>query len=539
MILATSSFTLRVTKLQGKMTFQATLVISSIFLLLHASLVISSTYRAAVVEFAPESYLVGNPTKLSKKEANNKMKLNLDELEKLVKSAREQHAQIIVFPEDSITGQIFCNNCKDVVKMFGETIPEIEQGATVIPCGNHDFTSSTVLQRLSCMAKANTIVLVANMPDIQGSSLFQTNVIFESDGSLIAKYHKQHLFKKEAEIFTVPTDNTYRYTIFRTKFHVEFSVFICYDILFCDPPLEMVKRGIKNFVYSAYWGNKYPHYMSNSVRQGWSWKNKVNILCSGIHNKFEKHGSHGKKGVYYYSSGSGIYSAGKPLDYYISGEKFVVPSGKVIIADVPREPGEVQMISNGKRSNLHDLKSLDTPLTYRELDYNKTELIVGIKVESFPLLKCKLKYEFEYVGENEKYALAASIYPNKPKDSPLNYALCSLSLRPADGKPQSKGYSVHSKFKSLKITWVYSDSSQPNDKITVIPMVLGDKLRLFDPSNFILEHNSLELNSNGEGGVSVLVANLWGKIAGKDDGYCSYPENSYCEAGHESACNEE
>ena len=380
------------------------------------------------------------------------------------------------------------------------------------------------------------------MPDIQGDSLFQTNVIFESDGNLIAKYHKQHLFKKEAEIFTVPKDKTYRYITFRTNFNVEFSVFICYDILFCYPPLEMVKRGIKNFVYSAHWGNKYPHYMSNSVRQGWSWKNKVNILCSGIHNKFEKHGSNGTKGVYYYSSGSGIYSAGKPLDYYISGEEFVVPSGKVIIASVPQEPGNVQMISNGNRLNLHDLKSRDTKnLTYKYLDYNTNELIVGIKVESFPLLKCKLEYEFERVGKNEKYALAASIYPYTRNDSPLNYALCSLSLRPADKEePQSKGYSVDSKFKSLNITWVYNDAPQFNDKITVIPMVLGDKLRLFDPSNFILKDDSLTLKPNDKGGVSVLVANLWGKIAGKDDGYCSYPENSYREAGHEfEAFNEE
>ena len=136
------------------MTFQATLVIASIFLFLHAALA-RLTYKAAVVEFAPESYLANNPKELTKREANEKMKINLEELEKLVKSARDENAQIIVFPENSITGRIFCNNCKGIVKMFGETIPEIEQGATVIPCGNHNFADRTVLQRLSCMAKDN------------------------------------------------------------------------------------------------------------------------------------------------------------------------------------------------------------------------------------------------------------------------------------------------------------------------------------------------------------------------------------------------
>lgn len=94
------------------------------------------------------------------------------------------------------------------------------------------------------------------MPDIQGDSLFQTNVIFKADGSLIAKYHKQHLYDEEKEIFTAAgKDDPYRQSTFTTSFGVEFSVFICYDILFGDPPLEMVNKGIKNFVYSAYWGN--------------------------------------------------------------------------------------------------------------------------------------------------------------------------------------------------------------------------------------------------------------------------------------------
>ena len=51
----------------------------------------------------------------------------------------------------------------------------------------------------------------------------------------------------------------------------------------------------------------------------------------------------------FYSSGSGIYSAGKPLGYYISGEKFTQPSGRLIIADVPLEPGKVGTTSSGQR----------------------------------------------------------------------------------------------------------------------------------------------------------------------------------------------
>lgn len=52
--------------------------------------------------------------------------------------------------------------------------------------------------------------------------------------------------------------------------------------------------------------------MSVSVRQGWSWKNKINIISSDINNKFEDENV-GR----IYCSGSAIYSAGKPLGYYV------------------------------------------------------------------------------------------------------------------------------------------------------------------------------------------------------------------------------
>ena len=512
------------------------------FLLLDDAAPVSLTefYKAAVVEFAPKSYLIGHPQAVNRKQAENYMKSNLDSLEVLVKKASKEGAKIIVFPENSITGRIFCKNCKDIVKEFGETIPniDIDPKPTVSPCENDAFVDRVVLQRLSCFARDNKIVLVANMPDKQGDSLFQTNVIFEADGTLIKKYHKQHLFKEESEIFTIPTDNTYRHIKFPTSFGIDFSVFICYDILFCDPPLEMVNKHIKNFVYSAYWGNRYPHFMSNSVRQGWSWRNKVNILCAGINNKFEKTDDETKKTRRYYSSGSGIYSAGKPVGYYINGEEFAVPSGKLVIAEVPKEPGNIKEISDGERLNLHKLKSPDTPLNFIMLNPSKDrgKVITKFINKQFWPLQCTLEYQFEHQDKNENYALAASIYPDNAQDAPLYYALCSLSLRPTEkNQIQETGYSAKSKFKYLKIRWIYVPSFIHD--ITVNPIVLGDKLRLLDPSYFNLEDDSLSLKPNSKAAVSILTVNLLGKIAGKDDGYCSsYTEDSYCEIGHESAC---
>ena len=54
-----------------------------------------------------------------------------------------------------------------------------------------------------------------------------------------------------------------------------------------------------------------------------------------------------------------------------------------------------------------------------------------------------------------------------------------------------------------------------------MPMVLGDQLQLFDPSLFILKGYKLKLRNSKQ---SILVANLWGKIAGTNDEHCSNKE---------------
>ena len=473
----------------------------------------SSYYKAAVVEFAPKSYLVGNlfNASTSKEIAHQNMMPNLNSMEELVQTASQQDTNIIIFPEEGVTGRVYCVNCKETVRAYAENIPDVIPGTTTIkPCIDGAFYNRPILRALSCIALKHSIVLVVNMIDEKDDLLFNSDVIFDADGTIIAKYYKQHLFRLESTIYDIPPPNRNRYITFST-FGVNFSVFICYDILFCDPPLEMVKRGFKNFVFSTYWGNRYPHYMSVSVRQGWSWRNKVNILSSGIHNKFED-----EQLGNFYSSGSGIYSAGKPLGYYISGENFSEPSGRLIIANVPIEPGEVGTIANGQRLELTELKSPDTPLQYQMLNPMDSSLVVTFESPIFKKLTCSIEYKFSYVDNSETYALAASIFPDKQNQT-ITYAMCSLSRRPGNGKmPQSNGYSANSKFQYLKLNGTFSQYPQ----ITVMPMVLGDQLRLLDPSLFILENDQLTIQNHEQ---NILTVNLWGKIAGGNDGYCSNP----------------
>ena len=488
------------------------------------SVVVSSqSYKAAVVEFAPESYLTDSTVMLQDitvEEAQQYVIANLRSMEELAQNASIQGAKIVVFSEYAITGGVYCilRPCKNSLRAYAEYIPDIMSLSVMNPCTDDEFDDRPILRRLSCIARNHSIVLVANMPHKEDSEkLFNANVVFETDGRLIAKYYKYHIFREEEGSFDAPSNaDAYRYTVFTTSFGVEFSTFICNDILFCDPPLEMVNRGIKNFVFTTYWGNRYPHYVSVSVRQGWSWRNKVNILSSGINKDVPK----------YFSTGSGIYSAGKPLDYYISGETFTEPSGRLIIADVPLEPGRVDMIGNGQRLQLTDVTSRTTPFkkeNVRKINVSQTYETVSFVHEDFGTLECCIKYEFSNVANDEAYKLAASIFM---PDSAMTYALCTLFKE----SPQSSGYTAASTFRYLKLNGSFLQYPQ----ITVIPMVLGDQLRLLNPSLFNLGKDSLELQNNEQ---NILAVNLWGKIAGANDGFCSAATDATGSMGGEGSTN--
>lgn len=478
--------------------------------LLNATFVCSSSYKAAVIYFAPKTFITEYDASINKETAQQNMMINLNALGNLVESVSAQGAEIVVFPEYAITGAVNCSDpqCKKTVRVYAENIPDIVTGVSIEPCTDSEFDNRPILRSLSCTAQLNNIVLVANMPDDQGELLLNANVIFEANGVLVSKYYKQHLFGIESKFFDI--SNEHRYTTFTTSFDVKFSTFICNDILFCDPPLEMVKRGIKNFIFTTFWGNRYPHYMSISVHHGWSWRNKVNILSAGIH--MDVITSNEREN--FYSRGSGIYSAGKPLDYYLSGFDYIPPSGNYLIADVPLEPGRVDNIGSLVEYRLSELKTHDTMLNYKYLDPSSTSQEAKYHSDIFGTLECKVEYEFSHLATGEKYALAASIFRDKV-NQPLTYALCSLSRRPdAEQTLQSSSYTADSTFRYLKL----NGSFLQYPKITVMPFVLGDKLHLFDPSLFILEEDALILQGTEQ---SILAANLWGKIFGENDGYCS------------------
>lgn len=155
------------------------------------------TFVAAVYEHAvvlPKK----TETPVSQDDALLLMNKNIDILESAIKQAAGKNARIIVTPEDALYGWKFT---RETIFPYLEDIPDPQ--VNWIPCQDpHRFGHTPVQARLSCLAKNNSIYVLANIGDKKpcnshdstcphnGYYQYNTNVVYDSEGKLVARYHK-------------------------------------------------------------------------------------------------------------------------------------------------------------------------------------------------------------------------------------------------------------------------------------------------------------------------------------------------------------
>ncbi|KAF2068498.1 hypothetical protein CYY_010174, partial [Polysphondylium violaceum] len=277
-------------------------------------------YTAAVIDYSP--HLISSPSELS---------ITLNEFNNFCKIASQKGAQIIIFPEYGLLSQRGLN--RDNILPYLEYIPDPKSSTQpIIPCGNIEFKNRTIMKTLSCIAKQNNIVVVADMGDIKpctnssstndcpsdGRFQFNTLVAFSETGELIARYHKYNLYN---EHFFDPSPSV-EISTFTTSFNVTFGMFICFDIMFEHPAYDLVLQKVQNFVYSTKWVNS-NYLLAVQAQQSWSGQNKVNLLASNI-------------GLSIKTSGSGIYSNGEILASTFNPT--FNKSSRMLISQVPKIP---------------------------------------------------------------------------------------------------------------------------------------------------------------------------------------------------------
>ncbi|XP_061738796.1 biotinidase [Nerophis ophidion] len=248
-----------------------------------------SSYVAAVYEH----HLIQNPRPLvpvSRQQALQHMQENLDVYEAQAALAARQGADIVVFPEDGLQG---FNFSRSSISGYLETVPDPREEKWN-PCTEpRRFNNTEVLQQLSCMARRHNLYVVANMADLQPCPLrtdpasscppdgrwqFNTDVVFRSDGLLVARYHKHNLYFEGA--FDTPP--RMEVVTFHTPFAGTFGLITCFDILFFEPTIVLLERGVRQLIFPTAWMNQLPLLDTIQFQRAFSLGANVTLLAANI-----------------------------------------------------------------------------------------------------------------------------------------------------------------------------------------------------------------------------------------------------------------
>ncbi|NWH68659.1 VNN1 Pantetheinase, partial [Geococcyx californianus] len=270
------------------------------------------------------------------------------------------------------------------------------------------FAPAPVQERLSCMARNNSIYVVANIGDKKlcnssdpncpsdGRYQYNTDVVFDLEGKLVARYHKYNLFMSETQ-FNYPKEP--EAVTFETPFG-KLGIFTCFDILFREPAVVLVRElQVDTVLFPTAWMNVLPFLTAVEFHSAWAMGMAVNFLAANTH----------------YTSlsmtGSGIYAPGGARTYYYNMK---TEDGRLLIAELDSHPrlSPVSLpavswssyASSVKRLSLndHDFEGLifHDQFTFTELTKPEGNLTVCQKD-----LCCHLSYKTAEKRENELYVL--------------------------------------------------------------------------------------------------------------------------------------
>ncbi|KAG8178632.1 hypothetical protein JTE90_016294 [Oedothorax gibbosus] len=497
-------------------------------------------YRAAVLELAQFADLSYSPSEVAQR--------NLKLYETAVTAAATDQADIIVFPESGLFPLLKIN--RSVALELSENIPNPKLDA-YNPCKENYLTDiHPILTKLSCLAKENGIFVVANIIDRKncefsqfcdandssdfcsensvdcpddGNIYFNTNVVFNRKGLLVAKYYKRHLyFEPDMRTSDYP-GNVY----FATDFG-NFTTAICFDLVYKDLVDAVNKPEIANVAFSTNWLNHLPFfYFSIPIQQAFAIANSVNVLASNVNNPRV-------------SLGSGIYSGDRgALIYSLTPDRRT----KLLIANVPKVVGgpRKEIVTNAKRFIIREKSAVEDatdekgiPLT----DDCTTEVLVKLTDKytdfrcsppvqnTFEFIKlegnrgdlevcsgsfcCSLSYEA--TSMDEEYFLVYSANPLTFQDSYEQASeACFVACCEEVGNVPCRNYKLHSYTVFQKIHLKGNFSTQ-----YVYPFVVDSGIRLTERDSWQFKGKREIIYQNVNSNSSIIFIGLHGRIFDED-----------------------
>ncbi|XP_058128985.1 vanin-like protein 1 isoform X2 [Anopheles ziemanni] len=265
-------------------------------------------YWAGVVEFSSDR-LSGEPEERSSA-------FRLTEYLRIINSAEADPTDVIVFPESTLNDHATASFVPD-------------PNDRIAPCNNLQY--EPVVRDISCAARNRKKYILINLTEkahcpmqydtrpcsSDGLYHFNTNVAFDREGVVVSRYRKFNLFGEKGTNTTVYPESV----SFETDFGVRFGHFICFDMMFNVPALDLVELGITDFIFPTMWFSELPFLTAVQIQQGWAYSNNVNLLAAGA--SFPGVGS----------TGTGIYAGRRGA---ITSVMTYNPETKLYVAQVPK-----------------------------------------------------------------------------------------------------------------------------------------------------------------------------------------------------------
>ncbi|MFH1089135.1 MAG: carbon-nitrogen hydrolase family protein [Candidatus Uhrbacteria bacterium] len=157
---------------------------------------------------------------------------NLKRAENFIKKAKNKKAEVIVFPEDCLTGSI------------GDTLTGIK--------GNYEKwldvsqKNKKAWQKLAAKYQID-VVTGSIMEKIKGHK-YNTSYYINAKGKVLGTYHKNHLYKSERDMLEPDT----KIPVFKTAWG-KVGIIICWDIMYPEIFQRLVKAGAQIIFCPSYW----------------------------------------------------------------------------------------------------------------------------------------------------------------------------------------------------------------------------------------------------------------------------------------------
>ncbi|XP_012520696.1 PREDICTED: vascular non-inflammatory molecule 2 [Propithecus coquereli] len=481
------------------------LISAAVFALITLHVAAVDTFIAAVYEHA---VVLPNKTEIpvSRDDALCLMNKNIDILERMIKLAAEQGARIIVTPEDALYGWKFT---RETVFPYLEDIPDPQ--VNWIPCQNpYRFGDTPVQARLSCLAKNNSIYVLANIGDKKpcssrnstcppnGYYQYNTNVVYDTEGKLVARYHKYHLYSEPQ--FDVPEKP--ELVTFNTTFG-RFGIFTCFDIFFHDPAITLVKDfHVDTILFPTAWMNVLPLLTAIEFHSAWAMGMRVNLLVANTHH------------VSLNMTGSGIYAPNSPKVYYYDMKTQL---GRILLSEVDSHPRASPAYPAAVNWSAYATAIRPFPVQKNTLggfisrdEFNFTELFenAGNLTVCQKELCCHLSYRMVEKEENEVYVLGAftGLHGRRRREywQVCTMLKCKTTNLTTCGRPVEI---ASTRFEMFSLSGTFGTEY-------VFPEVLLTEIHL-SPGKFEVLKDGRLVNKNGTSGPILTVA-LFGRWYAKD-----------------------